>query len=167
MTRTSTITIENQAMLIVAEQTAKELGYIETSKHTINALRDSFWGNIKKGIESDRPLEVAACKYILPLFEDEGLNYYRKPKIWIDMHWGSPRLSICRTDGTFCCLTYKDGGCAEAQAFGEKGLELALSVKSRIDYLIKINNNDSSRQIKERNGTGRAFYETGAYRRDK
>lgn len=32
-------------MLVVAEQTAKKLGYIEVSKNSHNALRDRFWGN--------------------------------------------------------------------------------------------------------------------------
>ena len=127
---------ENQAMLIVAEQVAKENGYIEVSKHIIDASRDWFWGNKVLSVMAGKPLMITACKYILPMFEDEKDESKRRPKIEIDMHWGKPRLGIDLTDGTFCCLTYKDGICSEAQAFGEKGLAFALSIKDRIDYLI-------------------------------
>lgn len=127
---------ENQAMLIVAEQTAKALGYIEVSKHSLNALRDRFWGNRAIATMSDKPVVITACKYILPIFEEEKDENKRRPKIEIDMFWGKPRLGIDLPDGTFCCLTYKDGICSEAQAFGERGLAFALSIKDRIDYLI-------------------------------
>lgn len=127
---------ENQAMLIVAEQTAKELGYIEVSKHVLNALRDRFWGNRAIGATSTKPIIVTACKYILPLFEDEKVSNARRPKIEIDMFWGKPRLGIDLPDGTFCCLTYKDGICSEAQAFGEKGIAFTASIKEKIDYFI-------------------------------
>lgn len=54
---------ENQAMLIVAEQVAKEQGYIEVSKNTLNALRDRFWGQQGGGCNgwqarSDNNLQV-------------------------------------------------------------------------------------------------------------
>lgn len=127
---------ENQAMLVVAEQTAKELGYIEVSKNAHNALRDRFWGNRAVAAMAGKPVVITTCKYILPIFEGEKDENKRRPKIEIDMFWGSPRLGIDLLDGTFCCLTYKDGICSEAQAFGEKGLAFALSIKERIDYLI-------------------------------
>lgn len=127
---------ENQAMLIVAEQVAKENGYIEVSKHIIDASRDWFWGNRAAAQLSGKPIQITACKYILPIFEGEKDESKRRPKIEIDMHWGKPRLGIDLTDVTFCCLTYKDGICSEAQAFGEKGLAFALSIKDRINYLI-------------------------------
>nr|UVY16818.1 MAG: hypothetical protein [Bacteriophage sp.] len=127
---------ENQAMLVVAEQTAKELGYIEVSKNAHNALRDRFWGNRAVAAMAGKPVVITTCKYILPIFEGEKDENKRRPKIEIDMFWGRPRLGIDLLDGTFCCLTYKDGICSEAQAFGEKGLAFALSIKERIDYLI-------------------------------
>lgn len=127
---------ENQAMLVVAEQTAKELGYIEVSKNAHNALRDRFWGNRAVAAMAGKPVVITTCKYILPIFEGEKDENKRRPKIEIDMFWGRPRLGIDLLDGTFCCLIYKDGICSEAQAFGEKGLAFALSIKERIDYLI-------------------------------
>lgn len=126
----------NQAMLIVAEQVAKELGYIEVSKNAHNALRDRFWGNRAVAAMAGKPVVITTCKYILPIFEGEKDENKRRPKIEIDMFWGRPRLGIDLLDGTFCCLIYKDGICSEAQAFGEKGLAFALSIKERIDYLI-------------------------------
>lgn len=123
-------------MLVVAEQTAKELGYIEVSKNAHNALRDRFWGNRAVAAMAGKPVVITTCKYILPIFEGEKDENKRRPKIEIDMFWGRPRLGIDLLDGTFCCLTYKDGICSEAQAFGEKGLAFALSIKERIDYLI-------------------------------
>lgn len=127
---------ENQAMLVVAEQTAKKLGYIEVSKNSHNALRDRFWGNRAVAAMAGKPVVITTCKYILPIFEGEKDENKRRPKIEIDMFWGRPRLGIDLSDGTFCCLTYKDGICSEAQAFGEKGLAFALSIKEKIDYLI-------------------------------
>lgn len=126
----------NQAMLIVAEQVAKELGYIEVSKNAHNALRDRFWGNRAVAVMAGKPVVITTCKYILPMFEEDKDDSKRRPKIEIDMFWGRPRLGIDLPDGTFCCLTYKDGICSEAQAFGEKGLAFALSIKEKIDYLI-------------------------------
>ena len=123
-------------MLIVAEQVAKEQGYIEVSKNALNALRDRFWGNRAVAAMAGKPVVITTCKYILPMFEEDKDESKRRPKIEIDMFWGKPRLGIDITDGTFCCLTYKDGICSEAQAFGEKGLTFALSIKDRIDYLI-------------------------------
>lgn len=127
---------ENQAMLIVAEQVAKEQGYIEVSKNTLNALRDRFWGNRAVAAMAGKPVVITTCKYILPMLEEDKGESKRRPKIEIDMFWGRPRLGIDLPDGTFCCLTYKDGICSEAQAFGEKGLAFALSIKDRIGYLI-------------------------------
>lgn len=123
-------------MLIVAEQVAKELGYIEVSKNAHNALRDRFWGNRAVAAMAGKPVVITTCKYILPMFEEDKDDSKRRPKIEIDMFWGRPRLGIDLPDGTFCCLTYKDGICSEAQAFGEKGLAFALSIKEKIDYLI-------------------------------
>lgn len=123
-------------MLVVAEQTAKKLGYIEVSKNSHNALRDRFWGNRAVAAMAGKPVVITTCKYILPIFEGEKDENKRRPKIEIDMFWGRPRLGIDLSDGTFCCLTYKDGICSEAQAFGEKGLAFALSIKEKIDYLI-------------------------------
>lgn len=123
-------------MLIVAEQVAKEYGYIEVGKSIINARNDSFWANRFLGVTSSEPIYVSTCKYILPIFEEDKDLKKRRPKIEIDMYWGKPRLGIDLSDGTFCCLTYRDNICSEAQAFGERGLAFALSIKERIDYLL-------------------------------
>jgi hypothetical protein len=127
---------ENEAMLIVAEQVAKEQGYIEVSKNAHNALRDRFWGNRAVAAMAGKPVVITTCKYILPMFEEDKDDSKRRPKIEIDMFWGRPRLGIDLPDGTFCCLTYKDGICSEAQAFGDKGIAFAVSIKEKIDYYI-------------------------------
>lgn len=123
-------------MLVVAEQTAKKLGYIEVSKNAHNALRDRFWGNRAVAAMAGKPVVITTCKYILPMFEEDKDDSKRRPKIEIDMFWGRPRLGIDLPDGTFCCLTYKNGICSEAQAFGEKGIAFAVSIKEKIDYYI-------------------------------
>lgn len=129
----------NQAMLKVAEFMARWYGFIEVSKHTINAERDSFWGNQYLGIKArleGYTLEIQSCKYIYPQFEEEKDERKRRPKIEIDMHFGKPRLGIDLPDGTSCFLTYRDNICSEAQAFGDRGIALAQSVKEKIDYFI-------------------------------
>ena len=123
-------------MLVVAEQTAKKLGYIEVSKNSHNALRDRFWGNRAVAAMAGKPVVITTCKYILPMFEEDKDDSKRRPKIEIDMFWGRPRLGIDLPDGTFCCLTYRDGICSEAQAFGDKGVAFAVSIKEKIDYYI-------------------------------
>lgn len=122
----------NEAMLIVAEEVARELGYIEVSREVINGLQDNFWGN--RAMAADK--QVKSCKYILPQWEGERDENKRKPEIEIDMHWGRPRLGIDYPDSSFCCLTYKDGKVSEAQAFGENGLARAIDIKQRVDKLI-------------------------------
>lgn len=131
----------NQAMLSVAEQAAMDFGYIELSKHRIDALKDTFCGNnvigAKALMKGENPVTVDACKYILPVFEEDKDRGKATPRISIDMHWGNPRLNIYLPSGASCCLTYKNDICSEAQAFGERGLEFALCIKEKIDYLIK------------------------------
>lgn len=56
-------------MLIVAEQVAKEHGYIEVSKNAHNALQDRFWGNRAVAVMAGNPVVITTCKYILPIFE--------------------------------------------------------------------------------------------------
>lgn len=127
----------NEAMLIVAEEVAKELGYIEVHKNVINGERDSFWGNKFIAAQSyPIPVVVKSCLYILPQMESEKDGNKRSPKVKIDMFWGSPRLGIDYPDSSFCCLTYKEGKVSEAQAFGENGLSRAFDIKQRIDKLI-------------------------------
>lgn len=122
----------NEAMLIVAEEVARELDYIEVSKNVIKGFQDDFWGN--RAIAADK--QVKSCLYILPQLEGEKDERKRSPKIKIDMYWGKPRLGIDYPDGSFCCLTYKDGKVSEAQAFGENGLSRAVEIQQRIDKLI-------------------------------
>lgn len=127
----------NEAMLIVAEEVAHELGYIEVGKEVINGLQDNFWGNRVIAAKCYPQLVIVkSCKHILPQWEDEKDESKRKPKIEIDMHWGNPRLGIDYPDGSFCCLVYKAGKVSEAQAFGENGLSRAIDIKQRVDKLI-------------------------------
>lgn len=129
--------IINQAMLAVAEELADELRYIEVAKWNINGLTDSFWGNRVLALKQyPQKLIIKASKYISPIWEDDKNKDIAQPKIEIDMHWGNPRLSIRKVDGTFCCLSYNESGFREAQAFGEDGLPLAAKIKERIDKLI-------------------------------
>lgn len=122
----------NEAMLIVSEEVARELGYIEIGKEVIEGKNSSFWGN--REFAADK--QVKSCLYILPQWEGEKDENKRKPKVKIDMHWGNPRLGIDYPDGSFCCLTYKNGKVSEAQAFNEKGLSHALDINQRINKLI-------------------------------
>lgn len=122
----------NEAMLIVAEEVAHELGYIEAGKEVLEGKKSWFWGN--REIAADK--QVKSCLYILPLWEGEKDGSKRRPKVEIDMYWGRPRLGIDYPDSSFCCLTYKDGKVSEAQAFGENGLARAIDIKQRIDKLI-------------------------------
>lgn len=129
--------IINKAMLVVAEELAYNLRYIEVSKWNINGLTDLFWGNRVTALKQyPQKLIIKACKYISPIWEDDKKRDISQPKIEIDMHWGNPRLSIRKVNGSFCCLTYKETGFSEAQVFGEDGLPLATSIKERIDKLI-------------------------------
>lgn len=130
----------NKAMLIVAEELAFKHGYILVDEFEIDALKDSFWGNVVKGVKAKlagKSLILKSCKYIFPQFEEDRDEKNRKPRITIDMHFGNPRLNVDMPDGNSCFLTYRDEICTEAQAFGEKGLHLGLLVKDKVDYLIK------------------------------
>lgn len=122
----------NEAMLIVAEEVARELGYINTGKGVIEGNNSSFWGN--REFYADK--QVKFCKYILPQWEGEKDESKRSPKIAIDMHWGNPRLGIDYPDGSFCCLTYESGKLSEAQAFKANGLSRAIDIEKRIEKLI-------------------------------
>lgn len=131
----------NEAMLVVANKLATEWGYIEDRKFDINAIKDSFWGNRYIGAQAyiDKKPEVIvnACKYIYPMFDFEKEDGKESPRIEIDMHFGKPRLSVQKPDGTFACLTYRDGVFSEGQAFQENGPELLMELKKSIDELIK------------------------------
>ena len=126
----------NEAMLQVAELEAKRMGYIESYRGVLNAENSRFWGDRMKAVMSQKPIIVKTCTYVLPVFDEDITENERRAKIHIDMLWGEPRINICLPDKTFACLTYKDNICSEAQAFGKHGIELALSVKQKIDYLL-------------------------------
>lgn len=130
----------NEAMLKVAQSIAQLYGYIEVNVGSkIDALKDSFWGNRLKGLDAfhnGEKREVETCHYIIPILDEEKDEYTSVPCINIDMFYGRPRLHVRLPDKTFACLTYENGKCSEAQAFGSQGLELAISLKSQIDQLI-------------------------------
>ena len=121
----------NEAMIKVAEEVAREYGYIcvhEPYKHY--AMRDKFWGNIAAAVEAkDYNLHITSVKYIRPAFEGE--NIYR---IDIDMHFGKPRLNVRLPDGNSAHLFYKNGLLSETQTFGWLSLTLAAHLQERIDY---------------------------------
>lgn len=122
----------NEAMLIISEEVAKELGYIEVETSTITGKDDWFWGN--REIFPDN--HVKSCTYILPQWEGERDENKHTPDIKIDMQWGNPRLGIYYPDGSFCSLAYKDEKLSEALTFKENGLSHAIDIKDRIDKLL-------------------------------
>lgn len=126
------ITKANKAMCQVAKEFARELRYKEINIKTLNARDSNFWGNVAIAFESKKPVQVQTVLY-KPEINEEEYKDRRKPKIEIDMNWGNPRLAIDLPDGTFACVTYKDGVMSDAQAFGDRGLEFALEMKNRID----------------------------------
>ena len=58
----------------------------------------------------------------------------------IDNYWGNPRLSVVDCEGNFCCLAYdrETNKFTEGQFWKEHGLELAQSVKSKIELYIQM-----------------------------
>lgn len=130
----------NEAMLVLAEKIAGEYGYIDTGKFTIDATKDSFWGNRSLGViakyEGKPKIVVNACRYIKPVFDFEQEERKRVQRIEIDMHFGKPRLHVHLPDGTFACLTYEDGHFTEGQAWEENGPALLSSLKAEIDSMI-------------------------------
>lgn len=123
----------NQIMLIVADEIARENGYIQIEEKTITGKTDWFWGNRAACPEA----QVKSRTYVRPAWEDEQeTSRYRPCKIYIDMNWGKPRIHVT-TNNAFCCLTYSQDGFTEAQAYGENGLDEAVSLKNKIDKLIR------------------------------
>lgn len=122
----------NEILLTVADKIARDNGYILTDERVIIGKNDWFWGN-KAGFPDT---QVKSRTYILPAWEDEqeGENYFTR-KIYLDMHWGKPRIHVKYPDGAFCCLTYSNDGCTEAQTFSPIGLKKALCIQEKIDKL--------------------------------
>ncbi len=122
----------NEAMVKVAEEIAREEGYIcvyEPYKHY--ARKDSFWGNQYAAVKANNlDLHIITTKWIRPAFEGE-----RVYRIDIDMYFGEPRLNI-QLPGGSAHLTYKEGKLSETQCFGEDALMLAAYYKERIDYYL-------------------------------
>lgn len=122
----------NEIMLIVASEIARDNGYILADERVIIGKKDWFWGNR----EAFPDARVMSRTYILPAWEEEREKEgYFTSKIYLDMHWGKPRLHVRYPDGTSCCLTYGNDGCSEAQSFGPDGLSKAFRIQERIDDL--------------------------------
>lgn len=122
----------NEILLTVADEIARDNGYILTEERVIIGKNDWFWGN-KVGFPNT---QVKSRTYILPAWEEEqeGEDYFTR-KIYLDMYWGKPRIHVKYPDGAFCCLTYSNDGCIEAQAFSPIGLKKALWIQEKIDKL--------------------------------
>lgn len=122
----------NEIMLTVASEIARDNGYILADERVIIGKKDWFWGNR----EAFPDARVMSRTYILPAWEEEREKEgYFTSKIYLDMHWGKPRLHVRYPDGTSCCLTYGNDGCSEAQSFGPDGLSKAFRIQERIDDL--------------------------------
>lgn len=131
----------NEAMIVVANQIARERGFIEvTPTHKMYAKNDSFWGNKVLGCKSP-DVYIETCKYIYPLFDDEleKLGEYSKnPTIDIDMFWGNPRLNVRISSEEGAHITFSNEILSDVQAFGERGLDLAVLLKTRINKLMVV-----------------------------
>lgn len=78
----------NEVMLIVAEEVARELGYIDAGKEVIEGKNSSFWGN--REFAADK--QVKSCLYILPQWEGESDEKKRSQKLKLicfgaDLDW--------------------------------------------------------------------------------
>lgn len=133
-----------EAIIKTANEYGRLHGYILVGKGELDAAKSRFWGNVTASIgykhETGERLAFPYVKYILPAFEgDEAVEKHGIPKVDIDMHFGNPRINIRTKDFDFCCLTYnlKSGKFSEAQAFGDKGIELAMAIKLQIENNLK------------------------------
>lgn len=119
----------NEIMLTVASEIARDNGYILADERVIIGKKDWFWGNR----EAFPDARVMSRTYILPAWEEEREREGDfTSKIYLDMHWGKPRLHVRYPDGTSCCLTYGNEGCSEGQSFGPAGLEKHLIYKVKL-----------------------------------
>lgn len=131
----------NQILLTIADEIARENGYIMIDEKLIIGKNDWFWGNRKAWPNA----QVLARTYILPAWEDEQERQdYSTNKVYLDMHWGNPRIHVRYPDGISCCLTYRntDNSCSEVQAFGSTGLTKASYIQNKINEL---NNKDHNK----------------------
>lgn len=133
-----------EAILKVANNYGRLHGYILTEEGALDAAKSKFWGNLAASIkhksETGKSLVIPYVKYILPMFEDnEEVEKHGVPKVEIDMHFGNPRLSIRTNKFDFCCLTFNrdTSRFTESQAWGDRGIELALSIKMQIENNLK------------------------------
>ena len=129
----------NDAMIKVAKEVAQRYGYIEVDEcSTFNLMNSAFWGDVAVALaakEYGKPHVIKVCKYILPAFEREEGEIMRgcngRAYVSIDPYFGKPRLNVSLSDRTFVAMTYTDGVCSDVQAFGERALQLAVSLKFR------------------------------------
>ena len=139
------MTIICSAMRDVAEQIAREKGFILVANEERLLRKDKFWGNscvaveylIEHGYKEE--LKYEYFKFIYPFFDEDKNEKFESPKIELDMHFGNPRLTVYHKGkaGGFC-LTYsrKTLKFSEAQVFGEHGFEMALEAKTAIERLL-------------------------------
>lgn len=142
-----------EAILKVANDFGRLHGYILIEEGDLDAAKSRFWGNIAVSIkykhETGKSLVIPYVKYILPTFEDnEEVKKHGIPKVEIDMHFGNPRLSIRTKNFDFCSLTFSRDSARfrESQAWGDRGIELALSIKKQIENNIKQDYNEAAVQ---------------------
>lgn len=138
-----TITV-NDAMLKVAKEVAQRYDYIEVDEcSSFDLMKSSFWGDVAVALaaeEHGKSHVLKVCKYILPAFEREEGEIMRgcngRAYASIDSYFGKPRLNVSLPDKTFVAITYTNGICSDVQAFGERGIQLAASLKFRLDELV-------------------------------
>ena len=140
------MTIICSAMHDVAEQIARENGFILVANEDRLLRKDKFWGNsyvaveylMKHGYKEE--LKYEYFKFVYPIFEEEKNEKFASPKIELDMHFGNPRLTVYHKDnaGGFC-LTYSRERLkfSEAQVFGEHGFEMAIEAKTAIESILE------------------------------
>ena len=129
--------IANKAMLRFAKEYAQEGWLLEGWVRP-----DDFWANqVDKYLHPEKP-QVIEVSFVAPVFEEDRKygDYWDIPRVKIDNYWGNPRLSVVDRKGNFCCLAYdrETNKFKEGQFWKEHGLELAQSVKSKIELYIQM-----------------------------
>lgn len=134
--------IVNQALLQVANEIAREYGYIETDRKIENLMLSDFWGTrfqaVKYYFNFHKIPEFESVRYSYPVWEDDLDEKKRRPKITFRVRFANPRIDIDFPDGGYVGLEYSPASCSfeEAQIFGESGYRKLPVIKERIEQLI-------------------------------
>ena len=123
--------IVNQALLQVANEIAREYGYIETDRKIENLMLSDFWGTrfqaVKYYLNFHKIPEFESVRYSYPVWEDA-----------LRVRFANPRIDIDFPDGGYVGLEYSPASCSfeEAQIFGDSGYRKMPIVKERIEAII-------------------------------